>query len=71
MGLRHGVYCPGCCRALMALSFVLGVMNVLRTAALAAFMLVEKVVPAGHRVSLVSGLLLLGWGLWTVVAQVV
>lgn len=68
MGLRHGVYCLGCCWALMTLSFVLGVMNLLWIAALATFVLVEKVVPAGHRLSQVSGLLLLGWGLWIMVA---
>lgn len=50
----------------MSLMFALGVMNLLWIAVLAAFVLVEKVVPAGHRVSQVSGLLLLGWGLWIV-----
>ena len=27
MGLRHGAYCVGCCGALMALLFVVGIMN--------------------------------------------
>ena len=27
MGLRHGLYCAGCCWALMLLLFVAGVMN--------------------------------------------
>lgn len=66
MGLRHGVFCLGCCWVLMSLMFALGVMNLLWIAVLAAFVLVEKVVPAGHRVSQVSGLLFLGWGLWIV-----
>ena len=47
MGLHHGSYCLGCCWALMGLLFLLGVMNLLWIAALAVFVLVEKVVPAG------------------------
>jgi predicted metal-binding membrane protein len=35
-------------------------------AALAAFMLVEKVAPAGHWVGRVAGVLLLGWGAWVI-----
>src|SRR5207248_3513648 len=37
MGARHGMFCVGCCWALMALLFVVGVMNVLWVAAIAAF----------------------------------
>ncbi|MCH8279960.1 MAG: DUF2182 domain-containing protein [Chloroflexi bacterium] len=62
MGLRHGAYCVGCCWILMALLFVLGVMNLLWIAALAGFVLLEKVVPAGHRLSRASGVLLVAWG---------
>jgi predicted metal-binding membrane protein len=46
----------------MGLLFVLGVMNLLWIAALAAFVLLEKVVPAGQRLSKAAGLLLVGWG---------
>lgn len=66
MGLRHGLYCLGCCWILMGLLFVLGVMNLLWIAALAGFVLVEKVAPAGHWVSRLSGLLLIGWGAWII-----
>ena len=62
MGLRHGTYCVGCCWVLMGLLFVLGVMNLLWIAALAAFVLLEKVVPAGQRLSKATGLLLVAWG---------
>ena len=62
MGVRHGVYCLGCCWLLMGLLFVLGVMNLVWIAALAAFVLVEKVAPAGHRVSRLTGVVLIGWG---------
>ncbi len=51
MGLRHGLSCLGCCWVLMSLLFVLGVMNPLWIAALAGFVLVEKVAPKGHMTS--------------------
>ena len=62
MGLRHGLYCIGCCWALMALLFVAGVMNLAWVAAIAALVLVEKVVPAGPWIGRLTGLALLGWG---------
>ena len=58
MGIRHGVYCVGCCWVLMALLFVAGVMNLVWVAAIATFVLVEKVVPAGERVGQVAGVVL-------------
>jgi predicted metal-binding membrane protein len=64
MGLRHGVFCVGCCWTLMALLFVAGVMNLLWVAAIAAFVLVEKIAPPGRLVSWVSGAVLLAWGAW-------
>jgi predicted metal-binding membrane protein len=62
MGLRHGVFCLGCCWVLMSLLFVLGVMNLLWIAVLAGFVLIEKVAPAGRWISRISGLFLLAWG---------
>ncbi len=67
MGLEHGVYCLGCCWALMLLLFVLGIMNLVWIAALAAFVLAEKVSPKAEWVSRITGVLLLGWGIWTIV----
>jgi predicted metal-binding membrane protein len=64
MGARHGLFCLGCCWALMTLLFVAGVMNLLWVAAIAALVLVEKVVPAGVWLGRVAGLTLAGWGLW-------
>ena len=46
MGVRHGMFCLGCCWALMTLLLVLGVMNLLWIAALAGLVLIEKVAPA-------------------------
>lgn len=62
MGLKHGIYCVGCCWVLMLLLFVLGVMNLLWIAALAAFVLLEKIVPGAERVSRATGSLLVLWG---------
>jgi predicted metal-binding membrane protein len=67
MGVRHGVYCVGCCWVLMALLFVAGVMNLLWVAAITIFVLVERVMPNGDLVGRVAGVVLIGAGL-TVVA---
>ena len=67
MGLEHGAYCLGCCWAVMLLLFVLGVMNLVWIAALAAFVLAEKVTPKGEWVSRGTGVLMLGWGAWAIV----
>ena len=66
MGLRHGTLCVGCCWMLMALLFVLGVMNLVWIAALAAFVLLEKAAPMGKMVSRGGGLLLMAWGAWVI-----
>lgn len=68
MGLDHGAYCLGCCWALMLLLFVLGIMNLVWIAALAAFVLAEKVAPMSEWVSRGTGVLLAGWGVWAIVA---
>jgi predicted metal-binding membrane protein len=62
-GLRHGLYCTGCCWLLMALLFVVGVMNLLWIAALAAAILLEKTLPNVRWLSTAIGLLLIGWGI--------
>lgn len=68
MGTRHGAYCVGCCWMLMLLLFVGGVMNLVWIAGLAAYVLVEKLAPAGHWVGRATGLLLIGWGIATLFA---
>jgi predicted metal-binding membrane protein len=45
MGSRHAAWCLGCCWALMAALFALGVMSILWMAVVAALITVEKVVP--------------------------
>ena len=59
MGTRHGLFCLGCCWALMALLFVGGVMNLAWIAALSIAVSVEKLFPGGERLSLGLGLALI------------
>jgi predicted metal-binding membrane protein len=61
-GARHGLFCLGCCWMLMALLFVGGLMNILWIAGLALFVLIEKVLPIGPRVSRLTGLALMASG---------
>ncbi len=59
MGLRHGLFCIGCCWMLMGLMFAGGAMSVVTMAALAVFILAERVLPGGVWVSWMAGLGLL------------
>ena len=63
MGLEHGAYCLGCCWFLMTLLFVGGVMNLYWITGIAAFVLLEKIVPQGHWLSRITGVALVAWGL--------
>ncbi len=63
MGLKHGSYCTGCCWSLMALLFVAGVMNLLWVAAIAGFILLEKMAPAGKRMGQAAGVLMIAGGI--------
>ena len=62
MGVHHGLYCLGCCWALMALLFVGGVMNLYWIAALALYVLAEKLLPQGRRIARIAGVALLALG---------
>ena len=62
LGLRHGLYCLGCCWALMCVLFVVGVMNLAWVAALTAFVLVEKLGPTGTLIARAGGVLLAAAG---------
>lgn len=68
MGAEHGAYCLGCCWLMMTLLFVAGVMNLVAVAAIASFVLVEKVAPAGHRIGRLAGIGLVATGSWIFLA---
>jgi len=67
MGVEHGVYCLGCCWALMLVMFVVGVMNLAWMAALALVMLLEKVAPRGDLLARASGFALVAFGIARIV----
>lgn len=62
LGVRHGIYCLGCCWVLMGLLFVVGVMNLAWVAVIAAFVLVEKTLPFGRLGGGVAGIGLIALG---------
>jgi len=64
LGFRHGIYCIGCCWALMALLFVGGIMNLLWIAALAILVLIEKVLPSGWILARIAGAACIAAGVW-------
>jgi predicted metal-binding membrane protein len=70
MGFLHGLFCVGCCWALMALLFVAGVMNLLWVAAIAAFVFVEKLSQRGLLLGRVAGVLLVLWGTYIFVRSI-
>jgi predicted metal-binding membrane protein len=64
MGFRHGVYCVGCCWALMLLLFAGGVMNLAVIAALTVFVAFEKLALFGRYGARISGVFLIAAGVW-------
>src|SRR5215472_2172981 len=66
-GVRHGLFCLGCCWMLMALLFVGGLMNLVWIGAIAMLGLFEKTLPGGHWMGRFTGLLLIGWGGFTLI----
>jgi predicted metal-binding membrane protein len=70
MGLRHGLFCVGCCWALMLLMFVVGTGNVGWMLALGAIMAAEKNLPWGRRISKPLGFFLLACALIIVAAHI-
>ena len=50
IGLRHALFCLGCCWALMLVMFAAGVAHLAWMGVLAAIMFVEKATPLGERI---------------------
>jgi predicted metal-binding membrane protein len=67
MGTRNGAWCVGCCWALMASLFALGVMSVSWMALVAAVIAAEKTLPWRH-LPVATAALLLGLGVLVLVA---
>lgn len=67
-GMHHGLYCVGCCWALMVVLLAVGAMSLVWMGVLTALILVEKVNRHGQGLSMVLGSLLIAIGAALVVA---
>jgi len=56
LGVLHGLYCIGCCWAIMVLLFAFGVMNLTWIVGLMIFVLLEKTLPWPASVSRLAGM---------------
>jgi predicted metal-binding membrane protein len=68
MGARHGAWCVGCCWALMASLFALGVMSVAWMAFVAGLIALEKTLPWRRVATYGTAVLLLALGLLVLLA---
>ena len=64
MGARHGMVCVGCCWAMMAVMFAVGVMSPTWMALLTLLMFAEKVLPNGHKLAIPIAVFLGAMGIW-------
>ena len=62
LGVNHGMFCVGCCWALMLLMFAVSMGSVGWMLALACVMAIEKNLPWGRKLSAPLGITLLAWG---------
>jgi predicted metal-binding membrane protein len=70
LGIDHGLFCVGCCWALMLLMFVVGTGNIGWMLVLAAVMAAEKNLSWGRRLRTPLGVGLIGWAGAVVIANV-
>ena len=62
LGLEHGLYCVGCCWALMALALAVGMIDLVWMGLLMAVMVAETTLPFGARLTRPLGIALLAAG---------
>jgi predicted metal-binding membrane protein len=62
LGVRHGLFCIGCCWSLMLLMFAVGMGNLGWMLVLGMVMALEKNLPWGRWFSAPVGVILLSWG---------
>jgi predicted metal-binding membrane protein len=67
LGVAHGLYCVGCCWALMLLLFAGGIMNLWTIATLTLVVLVEKLEPFGFRTRQLNAVALVAAAVWVMV----
>jgi predicted metal-binding membrane protein len=71
MGVRHGLFCLGCCWLFITLLFVGGLMNLAWVGAIALFVLMEKTMPWADWMSRLGGALLVVWGVVNLASWVI
>ncbi len=64
MGIAHGVFCLGCCWALMVILFAVGIMNLTWVAVISGVVLIEKIAPGGAAIARIAGVTIIGAGLY-------
>jgi predicted metal-binding membrane protein len=63
LGIHHGIFCIGCCWALMLLMFAVGTGSIAWMLVLGGIMAVEKNATWGRRLSMPLGVFLIGLGI--------
>jgi len=64
LGLHHGLFCTGCCWALMVMQLVLGVMNLTAMIVVATVIALEKLLPEGEQLARLVGVGSIASGVW-------
>lgn len=67
LGFHHGLFCTGCCWALMLMQIVTGVMNLLAMVVVASVIALEKLLGRGETIARVVGGAAILSGLWIVI----
>lgn len=62
LGVKQGLFCLGCCWALMLVMFVAGIMNVIWMVLLTALMVAEKTISKADTLRRITGFSLIAWG---------
>jgi len=60
LGVEHAIWCTGCCVGLMAVLVFAAAMNLVWAAAIAAVVVVQKVLPMGAAPAWITGVMLIG-----------
>lgn len=67
LGMRHGLFCLGCCWMLMAVLVALGTMQLAWMAVVALLIFLEKAASVGELIAKVAGFGFFGLGLWLLI----
>jgi predicted metal-binding membrane protein len=63
VGIAHGIYCVGCCWALMATMLAVGITSLIWMASLTIAVIIEQVAPHGDRVRVPMAMVLIAAGI--------